>query len=163
MLGPMRPIVIVRPTWILTRRMEVMAAKLGAGEEQSQGGGLNGNGGGPLLNVNWFFCWQHLGSEMLPVCCGHPGPGRNGSVAGSSFLGSSVLSGPWKATSQSPGAVVGPSYWLIESFQKWGFLCPFLNQCLISPFPHSLLFPSKSNSFFFPDLKTALTDEEGGI
>lgn len=33
-----------------------MAAKLEGGEEQFQGGGMNGNGGGPFLNLNWFFC-----------------------------------------------------------------------------------------------------------
>lgn len=75
-------------------RMEVKAAKLEGGEEQSQGGDVNGNGGGPLLNLSWFFCSQFLRGEMLPVCGGDPGPGRNGSVAGSYFLGSSVLPGP---------------------------------------------------------------------
>lgn len=56
MLGLMRPIVIVRPTWILMGRMLMLAAELGAGEAQSQRTGVNGHGAGPLLNRNWFFC-----------------------------------------------------------------------------------------------------------
>lgn len=44
MVGPMRPVVIVRPTWTLMGRMEV-TAKLGAREEQSQGRGVKGSGG----------------------------------------------------------------------------------------------------------------------
>lgn len=74
-------------------RREVMAAELGAGKEQSQGGGGNGNAGEPLLDLNWLFCGQLLGGEMLSVCCGDPGAGRDGSVAGSAVLGSSVLPG----------------------------------------------------------------------
>lgn len=38
--------------------------------------------------------WPVGTGEMLLVRCGDPGPGRNGSVAGSYFLGSSVLPGP---------------------------------------------------------------------
>lgn len=74
--------------------MEVIATELGAKEQQSQSAGVNGNGGGPLLNLNCFFLLQLLGGEMLPMCCGDPGPGRNGSVAGSLVLGSSILPDP---------------------------------------------------------------------
>lgn len=47
--------------------MEVIATELGAKEEPSQSAGVDGDGGGPLLNLNWFFCYSF--SEVKCSLC----------------------------------------------------------------------------------------------
>lgn len=71
-----------------------------------------------LVDLSRFLCQQLPRGEVLPVCRGHPGPGRDGPLAGGPALGSSVLPGPRKAAPQSPGAVVGPCLRLAGSVQN---------------------------------------------